>query len=252
MNRFRSNFEQIPRWGWITAIYCFALQCLFYFSTSFIIKKTGTSAHAIIPKIPVIDDRIPLIPAFVLIYWYSWPFWFCGTLRMSLTDKKNFINWLIAFTIAYFIGFLSFCLVPTYVDRYIEGLFAVATRNGFFNRMLWITYTFDSGRIAFNCCPSYHCLYSMMLFMGVRKQEGIPKGFRIYTLIVATLIFMSTVLTKQHYIVDVFGGVGLAVICTLLVEKWNPSKYFPNLLSKLEEADSKRMSGISKKTGLLR
>lgn len=226
MTHFTSTLKKAPRWGWFLAIYCYALQCLFYFTTSLIIEKTGASAHAIIPKIPAIDNRIPLVPAFVLVYWYSYVFWFFGTLRLSLTDRKNVINWVIAYTVSEFIGFLVFCLYPTYVDRYLEGLFSLAGKDGIFNRMLWLTYSFDSGRIAYNCCPSYHCLFSMNCYMGLRRDEHLPKKTRIYTLIVAILIFMSTVLTKQHYIVDVFGGVGLSIVCNVLVQKWNPAKYF--------------------------
>ena len=83
-------------------------------------------------------------------------------------------------------------------------------------------YSADGGTIAYNLFPSYHCLISAYCYLGVRKQRGISKGFKIYSLVMAILISFSTVLTKQHYIVDVFGGILIAVLCYILMEKLDP------------------------------
>ena len=37
------------------------------------------------------------------------------------------------------------------------------------------------------------------------------------------LICMSTVFTKQHYFLDIVGGLGISVICYAVVQKLDPA-----------------------------
>lgn len=90
---------------------------------------------------------------------------------------------------------------------------------GLFNEMLKVVYEQDGGNMAYNLAPSYHCLLSAYAYLGIRKQETISKGFRIYTLIMAIIICLSTVLVKQHYFIDIVTGVGFAVISYMMIEK---------------------------------
>ncbi|MBR6349947.1 MAG: hypothetical protein IKR67_05295, partial [Lachnospiraceae bacterium] len=59
-------------------------------------------------------------------------------------------------------------------------------------------------------------------YLGVRKQPEISKGFRIYSLVMTILICLSTVFTKQHYFIDIFGGLAISIICYLVVGKLDP------------------------------
>ena len=65
----------------------------------------------------------------------------------------------------------------------------------------------------YNLFPSIHCLASLMCYLGIRKCDDIPRWYKAATLLFAILIFASTQFTKQHYIVDVVGGVAIALIC---------------------------------------
>jgi len=125
---------------------------------------------------------MPLIPIFVLPYVYSYIFWIGGPIAVSLTKRRNFINYLAA------------------------------------------VYAADGWDMAFNLFPSYHCLISVYCYLGVRKQPEISKGFKMYSLIMAILICASTQFTKQHYIIDVVGGVGIAIFCYILMNKLDPGK----------------------------
>lgn len=220
------EIDRFPIWAWVLTAYCFLVQCGFYFVTSFIVENSNGAIQTYIPKIPAIDDHIPLIPVFVLVYWYSYVFWIGATLRIAKTSKQNFTNWVIAFTLSEFIGFIIFCLYPTVLDRYEEGLFSLAGKEGFCNRLLWVTYTFDGGRMGHNLFPSYHCMFSMSCYMGVRRKDKVPKWQRVYTLIEIILIFMSTLFTRQHYFMDVISGIAISIICNIIVQKWNPGKHF--------------------------
>ena len=226
MKKLIETVKKIPWWGWVLGLVYFALQYGMYRLGNYLSRVIGTIDRAWECKLPFIDDLIPLVPVFVVIYVFSYIFWIFGPVAVSLTKKEHFKNYIIGLSLAYFIGFLFFVFLPTYMDRVKEGLMDLSERPGIFNQLLATVYSADGSNLAFNLFPSYHCLISFYCYLGVRKQPEISKGFRIYSLVMAILISCSTVLTKQHYILDVAGGIAIAVICYLVVNKWDPGKEF--------------------------
>ena len=223
-SRFKQLLSRIPRYGWIAGIVYFGLQYGIYRLGDWLSRILGTISYAWCPKIPVIDDAIPVVAVFSVIYLFSYAFWICGPIAASLTKKENFLNYLIGLSAAYLIGFLIFVFSPTYMDRAAEGLLDVAARPGVFSFLLGMIYSNDGSTMGFNLFPSYHCLISLYCYLGVRKQPEISKGFRIYSLVMAVLICMSTVFTKQHYFMDIPGGLAISILCYAVVQKTNPAE----------------------------
>ena len=159
----------------------------------------------------------------MVIYLYSYIFWIFGPINASLTEKRNFINYIIGLSAAYIIGFLIFLFAPTYMDRAAEGIMNLSQKPGLFYKLLAIVYGADGGNLAFNLFPSYHCLISLYCYLGIRKRPEVSRGLRIYSLIMTILISASTVFTKQHYIADIFGGLGISILCYIIVEKTDPA-----------------------------
>lgn len=182
----------------------------------------GTAQNAWSPKIPVIDDLFPVVAIFSVIYVFSYVFWVFGTVAVSLTEREHFYNYLIGLGSAFVLGSLVIVFFPTYMDRMAEGLFAKSGGPGFPNAILRWVYAHDGMERASDLFPSFHCLYSMYCYLGVRKRKEISKPFRVYTLVMAILIFLSTLFTKQHYILDVVGGISIALVCNFVVGKINP------------------------------
>ena len=156
----------------------------------------GTVSYAFEWKIAAIDDLFPVVPIFSVIYLFSYVFWICAPAAASLTKKRNFINYIAGLSLAYLIGFLFFIFLPTYMDRVKENLMTAAAGQDLFSRLLRTIYEADGSAMAFNLFPSYHCLISTYCYLGVRKQPEISRGFRIYSLVMAALIGLSTLLTK--------------------------------------------------------
>lgn len=217
------RIRQVPLWGWLLGLVYFGLQYGLYRLGNLLSRVLGTIDHAWVPKIPAIDDRIPLIAFFVVIYFFSYAFWIMGPIAASLTGRRNFINYIIGLSAAYIIGFLIFTFSPTYMDRSAEGLMELSSRPGFFNSLLRTVYANDGSDLAFNLFPSYHCLISLYCYLGVRRQPEISKGYRIYALLMTVLICLSTVFTKQHYFIDMIGGLGIAILCYAVVSKLDPA-----------------------------
>ena len=222
MKALRQQIQIIPRWGWAFGIGLILFQYCFYLMGGFLSGALGTAARAIDCKIPIIDDRIPLVPVFVLVYVYSFAFWIVGAAAVSLTGKRNFVNFLCGITLAYLLGFLCFVFLPTRMDRAAEGLLDEARMADPWFRLLRLIYAADGSTMGFNLFPSFHCLSSAYCWLGVRGQQEISRGFRRYSLGMALLISASTVLTKQHYFIDIPGGWALALLCWLLMQRLDP------------------------------
>ena len=219
MKEIIQKIKSIPWWGWCAGLFYFALQYGMYRLGNYLSVVIGTIDNAIPCKIAFIDDLFPVIPVFAVIYVYSYIFWICGPIAVSLTSRNNFRKYIYGLTLAYVIGFLIFVFVPTYMDRVAEGLMDYGSKPGLFNRLLAVIYDADGSEYAYNLFPSYHCLISTYCYLGIRKQPEISDWFQKYSLIMVILICLSTLFTKQHYIIDTVGGVGIALGCWMLMNK---------------------------------
>ena len=79
----------------------------------------------------------------------------------------------------------------------------------------WL-YSIDA---ADNLFPSIHCLVSWFCYIGIRDRKEIPEWYKQVSLGIAVLVFISTLLTKQHVLVDVAGGVLLGTVCFMVGKK---------------------------------
>ena len=179
IKKLTETVKKVPWWGWVFGIVYFGLQYGMYRLGHYLSIVIGTIDRAWECKLPLIDDLIPLIPAFVVIYVFSYVFWIFGPVAVSLTKKEHFKNYIIGLSLAYLIGFLFFIFLPTYMDRVKEGLMDLSSRPGFFYGLLATVYGADGSDLAFNLFPSYHCLISFYCYLGVRRQPEISKGFRV-------------------------------------------------------------------------
>ena len=232
MNRLLQQIKKVPIYGWFLGVGILAAQYGLYLLAHGLSNVLGTAGWAFCPKIAAIDDRIPLIAVFILIYVYSYVFWVFGPVFATLTEKKNLVNYLIMLAASELTCFLILLFAPTYIDREAEGLLEYAARPGVFNWMLRVIYQSDGGRIGYNLMPSLHCLSSMCCYLAVRRRPEVSRTLRIYSCVMVVLIAMSTVFTKQHYIVDVVTGLLIPVIWYVIVQKIDPAgRYFRKRVS---------------------
>lgn len=216
--------KKVPWWGWVLGVVYFGLQYGMYRLGDTLSEIIGTKAGAWCPKIPVIDDLLPVVPVFVVIYVFSYVFWIFAPVAVSLTKRSNFINYIIGLSAAYIVGFLIFTFIPSYMDRAAEGLMDYSADGGIFSALLAQVYAMDGSTIAFNLCPSYHCLISLYCYLGIHGQPEISKGFKAYSAIMVVLICLSTLLTKQHYFIDTVCGLAIAFVCYLAVRRLDPGE----------------------------
>ena len=235
MKKLREMIRKLPLWAVIAGPVILILQYGVYLLGELISHLTGTDQWAFACKIPALDDRIPLVPAFILIYVLSFAFWIGEYIIIALTGKRRYVNFLYVLAVCYAICFLFFIFMPTYIDRLAEGGIAAAQQPGFINWIMKFIYRSDGWETGRNLLPSLHCLASAVCYLFVRKRPEIARGVRVYTLIGAVLICLSTVFTKQHYVIDVFAGIALALISYWLISRMDPGRKYETAQWPLEK-----------------
>lgn len=158
------------------------------------------------------DRAVPLIPEFTSIYLICYIFWIANYIMIARIGKEHMYRFLIGDYLSRIICGLFFVFLPTTLVRpEIVG-------NSFWDQVLKLVYSVDQSA---NLFPSIHCLVSWFCYVGIRNQEKIPKWYQRFSLIFAVLVCISTQVTKQHYIIDVFGGILLAEGCFQIGQRTN-------------------------------
>ena len=228
LRQFLQKLKEIPRWGFYISILWFFTSFGIYRLGMWLSHLLGTDVRAFPCSISFIDDNIPVIPAFIIIYLLSYILWVLWYALIALTGKRNFINFIFASGLAYLIGLLFFIFLPTVMDREAEGLIALSEKPGLFNWMMHVTFQGDGGLAGHNLFPSFHCISSAFCCLFLRKQEKIPVCIQRSVFIGSILICFSTVFTKQHYFIDTVGGILIALLCYLIIKAIDPGTRFLN------------------------
>lgn len=171
-----------------------------------------------------IDQFFPFRPEWVLIYVASYVFWFLTFTSVARESPQKACFLAAADMASKFLCLLFFVFLPT---TNVRPEFEV---NNFFTFGMNIIYAADTPT---NLFPSMHC---SIAWMGTRLlchsgnlKHKVPAC--IASLLFSVLIFLSTLFTKQHVIVDVVGGVLVAEL-GLLIAQVSP---LPRWIEKLND-----------------
>lgn len=142
----------------------------------------------------IFDDAVPLLPWTMIIYWGCYIFWIVNYYLGTKYDSSSNNRFIKTHYIGETIAFLCFVFFPTTMNR------PQIAENGFFLDILKIQYSLDC---ADNLLPSIHCFASWLCWIGVRRNDRIPKWYRHLSLLIAISVCVSTLTVKQHVIADV-------------------------------------------------
>ncbi len=159
-----------------------------------------------------LDRAIPFVP---LTFWiYSSVYFIYFTSCFLQEDLAVFKKFLDGYLIAYLLSSLFFVAVPTTFPRHLfplpEGTDLV-TREAF----VW----FRAIDEPTNCLPSMHvgsCVMATLPFLGRR-----PRLFWLFCAW-SLAIGVTTVTTKQHYVLDVVSGAAFGIFAHVLAFRWLP------------------------------
>lgn len=195
----------IPQYGIFPLIMAVTVNFAVYFGTRLI--AGGWYHHNI--ESPL-DRMIPLWAPSVLVYFGCYLFWIVNYILIARQDKKLVCRFFSADFISRMVCMVIYLAYPTTNTRpEIEP-------SGFWNQIMLFLYDTDA---ADNLFPSIHCLVSWFCYIGLRGRKNIPAWYRGASCIMAVLVCISTLTTRQHVIIDVVGGVLLAECCFYLGKK---------------------------------
>ena len=169
---------------------------VFYYLVSYL-TKARFHYYLITP----IDEVVPFVPWTMIIYWGCYIFWIINYCLCTIYDKGINSQFIKTHYIGETICFIIMFTFPTIMSR------PVITSTDIFSKMLSIQYAFDA---ADNLFPSIHCFVSYLCWIGVRNNDSIPKWYQNTSLVLALLVFISTLTVKQHVLVDLFASVLVA------------------------------------------
>lgn len=151
------------------------------------------------------EEKIPLIPAFIL--GYLLVYLSMLGLYFLITDKPIFKKVVVSFFLITTIHYLFFILLPVKMGLRPEAL----QRTGIIDELVRLYYIIDK---PYNCFPSLHVAYA---FLGTLILWNYKRKWGYIYLAATIIISVSVVLVKQHYILDVAGGYATTALVYILV-----------------------------------
>lgn len=211
----------LPAYGVFPVIFSFVFNCLVYSGSRMI--AGGWYHHNIETGV---DRSIPFVPEFLVIYFGCYVFWAVNYILIARQDRRSVYQFFTGDFISRCVCLVSFLAFPTTNTR------PLITGSGLWNQAaLWL-YSIDA---ADNLFPSIHCLVSWFCYLGIRGRKEIPRWYQSVSMVIALLVFASTLLTKQHVIVDVAGGVLLAEFCFFIGRKTDFYRIYERFGSRIEQ-----------------
>jgi len=173
-----------------------------------------------------VDRAIPVLPWTTLIYLASFLFWIINYTIGIMQNSDKAYHFLSSDIFAKFCCLIIFTLLPT------TNIRPEITGTGIFDKLLMFVYSVDA---ADNLLPSIHCLTSHFCCIAVRKNDSIPMWYKVFSHIFAVMIYISTLTTRQHVLVDVIAGVLLAEIAYHLTARTGFADFYKRIYDKGRE-----------------
>jgi membrane-associated phospholipid phosphatase len=158
-----------------------------------------------------LDNKIPFIPQMIIIYNLFYPMIFITFHSIYKKDKQTFNKGIIAAIIGYIIADIIFIIYPVEMIRPdITNLHV----DPITRLIITLTYNIDSPAI--NCFPSIHCIYCMNCIYTIIKTNNLNIRSKIIYIITLSLIILSVLIVKQHYIFDILSALIIVIISNII------------------------------------
>ena len=205
----------IPRYAVVPLLACVILNTIVYYGNRLVPKCRFFDV-----SIPGIDDQIPLWTWMITFYVFSYVFWVVGFIIIGRENKKVCYEMLSGEMIAKSICLVFFFAMPTEMVDWPSGQFEI---NNVFDWATQLIYDMDEPN---NLFPSIHCLESWVVTRGAFRCKKPKNWYKIYCVIFTLGIFASTVLVRQHVVIDILGGVLVAELGLFLAKKLGAGRIF--------------------------
>ena len=157
---------------------------------------SGWAVH--VPQL-ALDRMIPVRPGWSVIYG---SLFLAALLPAFVVHQPELLRrTILAYLAMWLLSYACFIGYPTIGPRPAE-----VPADGFFAWLLRLIYSSD---VRYNCLPSLHVA---QCFLAALACHRVHRGVGVVAVAWAGLVGISTLYTKQHYVLDVIGGAVLAFV----------------------------------------
>jgi membrane-associated phospholipid phosphatase len=155
----------------------------------------GRTVH--VPEI-ALDRMLPVRAEWALVYGALY-FFLIILPVFAVRDREHLRRTVAAYLLCWVTAYIVFLAWPTVASRpkVVQG-------DGFITWALRALYSFDP---PYNCFPSLHVAHSFVSALTIFRLH---RRLGIVSVVAAALVAISTLFTKQHYVLDVIAGAGMA------------------------------------------
>jgi membrane-associated phospholipid phosphatase len=192
-------------------------------------RARGSAVHA--PEL-ALDRLLPLIPTWALVYGAL--YLFLIVLPVFVVQQEEMIRRTVwAYLTVWIVSYTCFLLYPTFAPRPDKVM-----GNGF---AVWgLRFLYDADP-PYNCFPSLHVAHS---FVSALACYRVHHTLGLVAVSCASLVAISTLFTKQHYVADVIAGIFLAVVAYAVFLRKYSRANIPELHRRLAPVLALCVSGI--------
>lgn len=168
-----------------------------------------------------LDHVLPLQPAWAMVYGALYAFLIVLPIFIVRQDdhiRGTFLAYLTVWIAAY----ICFWVYPTIAPRPTK-----VPGTGF---LVWGLRSLYGADPPYNCFPSLHVAHS---FVSAFTCFRVNKNVGVVAIICASLVGLSTLFTKQHYVLDVIAGVLLAGVAYVVFLRGYQRERIPELERRL-------------------
>lgn len=165
-----------------------------------------------------LDDVIPFCEVFVIPYVFWYVFIVITLLYFAIYNPDGFKKVMTFFIVAQVVASAIYILFPSRQDlRPLE--FA---RDNILTQLVGMLYSVDTNT---GVCPSLHVACSIGIASAWLKERDVSKAWKVFVVIAAVLICLSTMFIKQHSALDFFAALPLCLLAEVIAygkDYWMP------------------------------
>jgi membrane-associated phospholipid phosphatase len=163
-----------------------------------------------------LDRALPLLPSWALVYGALYLFLILLPIFVVRQDE-HIRRTVFAYLLIWITAYVFFVVYPTAAPRPARVI-----GEGF---AVWGLRALYSSDPPYNCFPSLHVAHS---FVSALTCYRVHRGLGIVATVCAAVVALSTLFTKQHYILDVIAGVFLALVAYVIFLREYPRAQIPD------------------------
>lgn len=189
-----------PRIVGASLVACYVL----FVPTYLAVNLFSVGRPALVLWLPGEAELIPFVPEAEFVYMLGYALPLVALLRIP--DGRTLVRLVTAFLLTLAVAYATYLLLPVYLERPELEVTSLATY------LLSLEYRDPS----YNHFPSLHVATAVLLYLSC--QAGLRRPVLLAVFVVA--IAASTMLVKQHYVVDLAYGAALAAAAWAAAGRW--------------------------------